>query len=150
MKVEELTVKVTQEEILERIEAVKGADIFAEYRPALIAYLDYVYAKPFLKDGVTKESWKNDGYPNGDKQLQDSVRHYLEWWGDKVEGGRGISVHRGRAQMVNHLFLAGIPLWREIGLDSDEGIDGGWYQEDAYNMVADLFGLPHKKGGRYT
>lgn len=146
MGVDELTIKATQEEILERMEAIAHSDMFGEYRPALIAYLTYENAKPWLKDEVTEATWKQ----GGDQELHESVLHYLDWWGQKVEDGRGISVHRGRAQIVNLLFLAGVPLWKEIGLDSDEGIDGGWYQQDAYNMVADLFGYPHKKGGKYS
>ncbi len=145
MKIDELTVKATQEEILERIKAIKDSDMFGEFRPALICFLDYENAKPFLKDGAIEVNWK----PDGDKELREEVHRYMEdWWKQKVEDGRGISVHRGRAQVVNRLFLAGIPLWKEIGLDSDEGIGGGWYQEDAYNKVADLFCLPHIRGCR--
>lgn len=145
MKIDELTVRATQEEILERVKVLKGSDTFGEYRPALIGFLDYEHAKPFLKEGTTEEEWEQ----GGDKELRKDVHRYMEdWWKGKVEGGRGISVHRGRAQMVNRLFLAGIPLWKEIGIDSDEGIDGGWYQEDAYNKIADLFGLPHIRGSR--
>lgn len=144
--IEELTVKVTQEEVLERIGAVAGIDMFGEYRPALIGYLTYENAKPWLKKSITKKSWRQAG----DEELRRDILHYMDWWGEKVEGGRGISVHRGRAQMIIRLFLAGIPLWKEIGADSSDGIDGGWYQQDAYNMVADLFGYPHKVGGQYV
>lgn len=143
MKIDELTVKATQEEILGRIETIKDSDIFGEFRPMLIGFLDYEHAKPFLKDGAKEKDWEQDG----DKELREEVHRYMEdWWKQKVEDGRGISVHRGRAQMVNRLFLARIPLWKEIGIDSDEGIDGGWYQEDAYNKMADLFELPHIQG----
>jgi len=149
MKIDELTVKATQEEILERIEAIKEHDMFGEYRPALIGFLDYEHAKPFLKKGITEDKWLVK--MSGNKVLREEIHRYMEdWWKQKVEDGRGISVHRGRAQVVNLLFLAGISLWKEIGLDPDEGIDGGMYQEDAYNMVADLFNLPHIQGSRGT
>ena len=145
MKIDDVTVKVTQEEILERIEAIVGSDTFGEYRPALIGYLDYEHAKQFLKDEVTESGWEQQK----DKELREDIHRYMEgWWKDKVEGGRGIPVHRGRAQMVNRLFLAGIPLWEEVGIDETEGMDGGWYQEGAYNKIADLFDLPHIKGSR--
>ncbi len=146
MKVSELEVKATQHEIIERIGQIKKADIFGEYVAAIIYYLDYDHAKPYLKDEVTQEEWQK--YSDKDRHLREDVQHYLDWWKQKVEDGRGISVHRGRAQMVNRLFLAGISLWKEIGIDDKEGIDGGWYQEDAYNMVADLVELPHIKGHR--
>lgn len=145
MKIDKLTVKATQEEIMERIEAIAGSDMFGEYRPTLVAYLDYKHAKPFLKDSVLEEDWE----VTGDKELREELHRYMEdWWKQKIEDGRGISVHRGRAQVVNLLFLAGVSLWKKIGIDSDEGINGGWYQEDAYNKVADLFELPHIKGER--
>lgn len=145
MKIDELTVKATQEEIVERIDAIEGSDMFGEFRPTLIGYLDYEHAKPFLKDEVIEEKWEQ----GGDEQLRSEVHRYMEgWWKQKVEDGRGISVHRGRAQVVNLLFIAGVPLWKEVGIDSDEGVNGGWYQEDAYNKIADLFGLPHIRGSR--
>jgi len=143
MKIDEVTVKATQEEILERIEAIEHSDMFGEYRPRLVGFLNYENAKPFLKDSVIEKGWEVDT----EKDLREELHRYMEdWWKQKIEGGRGISVHRGRAQVVNLLFLAGIPLRKEIGIDSDEGIDGGWYQEDAYNLVADLFELPHIQG----
>ena len=145
MKIDEVTVKATQEEILARIDAIEGLDMFGEYRPRLVGFLSYEHAKPFLRDGVMEKDWEMDT----DKALREELHRYMEdWWKQKVEDGRGISVHRGRAQVVNLLFIAGIPLWKEIGIDSDEGIDGGWYQSDAYNMVADLFELPHIHGAR--
>jgi len=143
MKIDEVAVKATQEEILEMIKNIEKGDIFGEYKPALIGYLDYDHAKPFLRDDVTREEWQT----GEDTKLREGLHTYMDWWKQKVKDGRGISVHRGRAQVVIRLFLAGIPLWKEIGIDSTEGIDGGWYQENAYNMVADLFELPHIKGG---
>ena len=147
MKINKVTIRVSQDEILARIAHIQasGSDPFGEYIPALIAFLDYEHAKPFLKEETTEEAWIAAG-PHGDKELRGDIKHYLDWWGQKVEDGRGLSVHRGRAQMINRLFLAGIPLWKEIGLNSNEGINGGWYQEDAYNKVADLFEVPHKYG----
>ena len=145
MNIDELTVSVTQEEIVERIEAIANSDMFGEYRPRLVDYLDYKHAKPYLKDGTPEKDWD----AASDTTLQAELHRYMEdWWKQKVEDGRGLSVHRGRAQVVILLFLAGIPSWKEIGIDADEGIDGGWYQEDAYNKVADLFELPHIKGSR--
>ena len=145
MKVEDLRLKATQEEIVDRIAEITEADVFGEYCPRLISFLDYEHAKPLLKGDVKPEDWK----AYGDLELRKLVEHYLDWWTQKVEDGRGLSVWRGRAQMVNCLFLAGIPLWKEIGIDEEEfGFDGGWYQEEAYNMVADLFGRPHVFGPR--
>lgn len=77
------------------------------------------------------------------KDLREAVAHYRDWWRQKVEDGRGISVGRGTALLTCYLLVAGCPEWREL-----HEMDGGWYQEDAYNFVADLFGWPHVQGYR--
>lgn len=146
MRIDDLTVVARQGAILKRIEQIKGHDMFGEYIPRLVDYLDYEHAKPFLNDGVTEDQW---GEKLTDKDLRSELHRYMEdWWKEKVEDGRGLSCHRGRAQVVNLLFLAGVEAWLHIGLDGNEGIEGGWYQEDAYNAVADIFEMPHIEGSR--
>ena len=71
------------------------------------------------------------------------MRHYRDWWRQKVEDGRGISVHRGKAQFLLRMALAGLPEWETIW-----AMDGGWYQEDAYNAVGALFGWKPVIGSR--
>ena len=146
INIDDLRVVVRQESIVKRIEQIRASDMFGEFVPKLVGFLDYEHAKPFLVDEATKESW---GEHYGDEMLRIELHRYIDdWWKQKVEDGRGISCHRGRAQVVNLLFLAGVEAWLSIGIDSDEGIDGGWYQEDAYNTVADIFGMPHIRGKR--
>ena len=128
-----------------RIESIKADDLFGEYVPALAAYLDYEHVQPYLNPGVSPDQLKLDGLPRGDSSLQEAIQHYREWWAQKGQDGRGISVWRGRTQMTNRLFLAGIAEWTAL----DEMEDGGWYQERAYNFVADLFGWGHVQGPRY-
>ena len=143
INIDELHVVATPEGILRRIEQVKEYDIFGEFCPTLIAYLPYEHAKLFLIDDLAEDDWT----ANDDDELRSRLHYYMDdWWKQKVEDGRGISCHRGRAQVVNLMFIAGIEAWVHIGMSSREGIDGGWYQEDAYNEAADVFGLPHIKG----
>lgn len=138
--IDELTVIAKQDAILKRITQIEKVDIFGEYIPALVGFLDFEHAQPFFKDGITEDDWQQ----GSDDYLRSELHRYMvDWWKQKVEDGRGISVHRGRAQVVNLLFLAGIEAWMQIGIDDDEGMKGGWYQQDAYNAVADIFGLPH-------
>ncbi len=146
LAIDDMRVVATQEGILKRIHQITEADDFySEYVPTLLDFLEYDNAKPWLEDEVTREGWTQ----YNDKQLQYMLHHYMDnWWKQKVEDGRGLSVHRGRSQVVNLMFLAGIEAWKYIGLDNDEGMDGGWYQEDAYNAAADIFGLPHIEGYR--
>ena len=143
INIDELRVIATPEGILKRIEQVRRHDLFGEYCPRLIDYLPYEYAKPFLKDGADEDEWN----PSDDEELRSELHRYMnDWWKQKVEDGRGLSCHRGRAQVVNLMFLAGIEAWVHIGIDDNEGMNGGWYQQDAYNTAADVFGLPHIKG----
>lgn len=79
----------------------------------------------------------------GDTDLQEDMRYYRDWWREKVEDGRGISVHRGKTQFLLRMALAGLPEWEAIW-----DMDGGWYQEDAYNAVGSLFGWDPVKGWR--
>lgn len=148
MKFSDLKVKVTQDELMARIEKVRDSDIFGEYVPMLAVFLDYAHIKLISKKELTEEEWNK--IRGGDQQLQEHIQRYMtDWWKKKVEDGRGISVHRGRAQVVNLLFVAGVEEWKRIGLDVEEcGFSGGWYQEEAYNIAADLFGLPHIRGYR--
>ena len=148
MKIHELEVCASQESIVNRIKEISPNDIFGEYVPALIKFLDYNHAKEYLNDGVTEATWHK-----GDNQmLREDMYHYMnDWWKQKVEDGRGLSVHRGRAKVINLLFVACIEAYAHIGMDAEDGplaINGGWYQEDAYNLVADIFDMPHIRGRR--
>jgi hypothetical protein len=155
MKIEEVTVKATQEEIIARIKKVRGADILWEIVPPLLEYLDFERAEPFIKRHMVEEArtnWKR----KGDEDLQAEIMHHMDLWGQAVRDGKTIQIWSGCTHMANRLFLAGIELWKEIewkeireeeiGPYISEGIDKGFKglsHEEAYNKVADLFGLPH-------
>ena len=77
MNIDDLTVIARQEAIVKRIEQLKDIDIFGEYRPRLICFLDYEHAQPFLKDGATEDDWE----PDGDELLRSELHRYMEdWW----------------------------------------------------------------------
>lgn len=132
-------------------ERVQHSDlaVFDEHEN-LLSYLPFDEAVTAVRNG---EPWPSDSpkaqedrknwRQYGDEDLQDDMRHYRDWWRSKVEGGRGISVHRGKAQFLLRMALAGLPEWEAIW-----EMDGGWYQEDAYNAVAKLFGWETVIGSR--
>jgi hypothetical protein len=129
-RIEDMTVKATPEEIIAAYEGtISAEDMFGEYGSCL-GYLDYEHVKPYLKDGVTPEQW----HQHGDEDLRSDFAHYRDWWREKIEDERGISVHRGKAQFAIRMMLAALPEWKHIW-----DMDGGWYQRDAYNAVAGLF-----------
>jgi len=131
--IDEMTVKATPEQIINAYEnTIKKDDFFGEYTSCLL-YLPFESAKSFLKDGATPEQW---GEPKGDNELREDFEHYRDWWRQKVEDERGISVHRGKAQFAIRMMLAGCSEWKEIW-----SMDGGWYQRNAFNRCAELFGF---------
>lgn len=132
--IKDLKIAASPDEIVKVYEEVlKNDDLLGE-RTAILAYLPFEKVKPYLKEGVT------DWTPSTDENLRSEFAHYRDWWAQKVTDGRGLSVHRGKEQFAIRMFLAGCLEWRELWM-----MDGGYYQEDAYNFVANLFGFPTVK-----
>lgn len=130
--IDEMTVKASPEQLIDAYEhVIKKDDVFGEYT-SVLQYLPFEHAKPYLKEGVTDSDWQ----PSGDEELRGQFQHYRDWWKQKIEDERGISVHRGKAQFAIRMLVAGLPEWRELW-----DMDGGWYQRDAYRFVVRLFGF---------
>lgn len=148
--IQDMAVVVDQDDIVRRLEQGRQDDWAGEETMQLLSFLDYAHAKPYLKDEVTASEWGQGDQEPQERQAIDNARlrellaHYRDWWAQKVRDGRGISVHRGRSFMVNLLFLAGVEGWEVL-----RDMDGGWYQEDAYNWTADIFGWSHVRGERH-
>lgn len=132
-KIEDMAVKATNADIIKLYEEIKAGDIFGE-RTSILSYLPWGDVRQYLKEDVTEEEWKG---PKGDTDLRESFEHYRDWWREKIDNERGISVHRGKEQFALRMFLAGCPEWRGLW-----EMDGGWYQRDAYRFAAELFGFP--------
>ncbi|MBA7665012.1 hypothetical protein ES703_73078 [subsurface metagenome] len=58
MKFVELTIKATQDEIIERIEQLKGGDYYFDYHSSLFFYLDFEHAEPYLEDEPDPEDMR--------------------------------------------------------------------------------------------
>ena len=131
-KISEMKVAATPEEIINTYEAVLKKDDFMGEYGSCLEYLPYEFAKPYLKKGVSVDQWEQ----KEDADLVSDFEHYRDWWRQKVEDGRGISVHRGKAQFAIRMMLAGLPEWEDLF-----NCDGGYYQPTAYNDMAQLFGF---------
>lgn len=141
-RIEDMRVQATPEEIRDAWETTfKKADFFSELAGPCLAHLPFELVEPYLREGVTRDEWADE--PWTDEKLQEDFAHYRDWWAQKVTDGRGISVYRGKAQFAVRMMVAGLPEWEELWQ-----MDGGWYEEDAYNCVADLFGFEHVRGCR--
>ncbi len=127
-----MTVKATPEEIIRAFEDVFRKDDFLGERLSCLEYLPYEHVKPYLRDDITANNWKQAG----DEKLRAGFEYYRDWWREKIINERGISVHRGKEQFAIRMMLAGLPEWKELW-----DMDGGYYQRDAWNYVAGLFGF---------
>lgn len=87
----------TQEQIKERIEAVKDQDFFGAEHGDLIDFLDFDHAKAFLKEGVTSEEWKPK--PLTEESIKHEAKEYLPFAWEKANNCRGLSANRS----VDHL-----------------------------------------------
>ena len=134
-----VTCQATPEQIVGMMQRIESEDFFSEFCPALMPYLPYEHAKPFLDDGVTPEQWQEavgDGDRDNDATLRDQFQYYAKWWKEKIEHERGISVWRAKYQFALRMFLAGMPEWETL-----LSMDDGWYTRDAYEMARELCGL---------
>lgn len=93
----------TQEQIVQRMEEVKDRDFFGFERSDLIEHLDFERAKPYLKDGVTREQWDA-------REIEDPVeviKKYMDFAWEKALGERGLSAGRTISHLQAWLCLAG-------------------------------------------
>lgn len=128
----------SQDEIVARVEARKGEDVFGFEVSMYIPFLDYAHAKPYLNDDVTSEQWKKES-----KTPREKMVDYMPFAWEKANDGRGISAWRSLAHCVAWLWLDGdteiwptledyefygkpqlIEICKYLGLDSAQWDDG--------------------------
>ena len=95
----------TEQEIINRIEVVKNADIFGTVRSDLIHCLPFSSAKKYLKDDVTEDDWEPK-LSDDDSVLQE-IHDYMEFAWDKANNNRGLSAGRSLMHMQAWLWLLG-------------------------------------------
>ena len=140
--ISEMSVKMAPEDILRNYEeTIKPNDFFGEYTVPCTLNLPFALVRTYLNEDVSAEQWaeavaESNGNKSAGDKLREDLAHYRDWWRSKIEGERGISVERGKAQFAIRMMLADLPEWRTLW-----DMDGGWYQRDAYNYVAGLFGF---------
>ncbi len=117
-----MTIK-TQQQIVNRINAIKKDDFFGWQTGDLIGYLDFEHAKPFLKDDATAEQWEDAREKRSPKERIDD---YMEFAWDKANNCRGISAGRSLEHMKAWVWL-----------------DGGNDLLDILSQDYDHYGKPH-------
>lgn len=145
--------KRTQDEIVERIRNRKASDFFGFESGEYVDYLDYAYAKEFLKDDTSQEQWKEA--QKVVKSPEDTIKDYMSFAWEKANNCRGISASRSILHMIAWLWLDGkdwpeiedyayygkpqlVRICEEYGVDWRALDDGRWVNsEDEDGITAD-------------
>lgn len=96
-----MSTKRTQEEILKRIDEIKDEDFFGFQSEDLLAFLTYENVKPWLKEGVKEDEWKQLTDP------VDRIKDYIPFAWEKANNCRGLSAGRSIEHMKAWVWLDG-------------------------------------------
>ena len=96
----------TPEEIVARIEEVKGDDFLGFRRQVLVMALPYDVAAEsnLVREGVTKEQW-DESTVHGEEATTKEALEYLEFAFGKADDHRGISANRSVEKMGEYAWL---------------------------------------------
>ena len=98
----------SQEEIVARIRAIDGQDLFGFRAEVLIPQLDYEHARPFLRSGWTAEEYRAAIVDVGkDGTLEQRAAAYLIFAWGKARDHRGISPRRSVDKLQEYAWLLG-------------------------------------------
>lgn len=93
----------TQEQIVERIENRKDDDFLGFEIVEYLRFLEYKYAKPYLKESSKPEDWKQD--ENSTESILEIMLDYMPFAWEKAIGCRGISASRSISHYVGWIWM---------------------------------------------
>jgi len=126
----------TQKEILERFNQRRKTDMLGFEVYEYLYYLDYKYAKPFLKKEVTEEDWKHKKIPPAEK-----IKDYMPFAWKKANDCRGISAARSILHMLAWLWLDG----KDEFLEKNDIENYEYYGKPQLIAICELYGIDWKK-----
>ena len=94
----------TQDEIVRRLETRRENDPLGFEIIEYVDYMDFARARPFLKDDVTEQEWKEETSSLGTSI--ERMRDYMEFAWGKANNERGISANRSISHCIAWLWLA--------------------------------------------
>lgn len=127
----------TQQEIVNRIDALKDNDFMGFQRSDLLSCLDFEHAKPFLKEGVTADQWQAESCEP--EAVKARMLEYMPFAWEKANGCRGISASRSMSHYSAWIWLLG---------DEDYFGDLQFYQHYGKSnliMICKRYGWEHQK-----
>lgn len=90
----------TPEQIIERVEEIKGNDFFGFETLDLLSYVPLEHAKPYLRDDVTE-------WPPETLTPREKIIDYLPFAFEKARNQRGISASRSISHLKAWAWLDG-------------------------------------------
>lgn len=130
----------TQAEIIARVTEARARDPFAFEWGEYIEHLtDWEVARPMLKPDCTREEF--DALLDGQSPLErlkhtnERAKAYLDFFRDKIECERGLSVGRATMHYTAWKWLLGHPDADTFPGSFASESDGGWYQRAAYDYL---------------
>ncbi len=129
----------TQEQILERIESLKGEELFGTTSGDLLDFLTFDLAKSQLKEGATEDQWKKQQKVNDVATIKKEITDYLPFAWEKANNCRGLSASRS----IDH-FKAYLWLLDDGSFEKMEAIEYEHYGKEKLIFVSELVGFNWK------
>lgn len=131
----------TDSEICERIGAITEEDGFGFERQLLVTYLGFEAARPYLREGLSKEDWEPHWREPNEENVRKDMLDYLPFAWEKANGCRGISAIRSLLKFRAWIwFLGEDDLYEEI-----MGGDYQWYGKPQLILVSKLVDFDWKE-----
>lgn len=137
----------TQDEIVQRVHAVRPDDVLGWHCEVLIPQLDYDHAREFLKPDVTAEEWAADlAADRGEHaDLTAVAASYLTFAFGKAYDERSISAERSINKLTEYAWLLGRD---ELAERMASGREYGSYGLPLLRAFAEEFDLPVERADR--
>lgn len=128
----------TMAEIAERC---RSSDDFLGFeQSALLDFLDFEHAQPFLKPEVTPDQWKSKLLTR--EAILDIMREYMQFAWEKVENHRGISASRSVTKFHAWCWILGEDEAVEICTNTEYA----QYGAPILRALSERFGFPLPSG----
>lgn len=97
----------TQDEIVARFHERKEGDPFGFEVGEYVNCLDYVHAKPFIKDTVTESEWQGARTEHSTRSILKVMEDYQPFAWEKANECRGLSANRSILHYIAWIWLLG-------------------------------------------
>lgn len=125
----------TQEEIFKRYKESEHRDMFGFESSAYLEVMTLETARPLLKPVANQDSDKVEWSTKTLDEIDKTAKGYLNFWKEKIDNERGISVQRATMHYTAWKWLLGHSDSDTFPGSFNATTDGGYYQIAAYNYI---------------